>query len=136
MSKDMLEILNYGEVDMKILQDVKSVLDFASEEDTGFDSRLIMELDGVIGELSQLVRLNKSFVMGDDSKWDQLLDKPDPQMLRLIKQYVYLNIRIKFDPPTGSVLSSLEKSLQSTAHRIIIQKEEFNEQSSKTAPSD
>lgn len=136
MSKDMLEILNYGEVDMKILQDVKSVLDFASEEDTGFDSRLIMELDGVIGELSQLVRLNKSFVMGDDSKWDQLLDKPDPQMLRLIKQYVYLNIRIKFDPPTGSVLSSLEKSLQSTAHRIIIQKEEFNEQSPKTAPSD
>lgn len=136
MLKDMLEILNYGEVDMTILQDVKSVLDFASEEDTGFDSRLIMELDGVIGELSQLVRLNKSFVMGDDSKWDQLLDNLDPQMLRLIKQYVYLNIRIKFDPPTGSVLSSLEKSLQSTAHRIIIQKEEFNEQSPKTAPSD
>ena len=136
MLKDMLEILNYGEVDMTILQDVKSVLDFASEEDTGFDSRLIMELDGVIGELSQLVRLNKSFTMGDDSKWDQLLDDPDPQMLRLIKQYVYLNIRIKFDPPTGSVLSSLEKSLQSTAHRIIIQKEEFNEQSPKTAPSD
>ena len=136
MLKDMLEILNYGEVDMTILQDVKSVLDFASEEDTGFDSRLIMELDGVIGELSQLVRLNKSFVMGDDSKWDQLLDNIDPQMLRLIKQYVYLNIRIKFDPPTGSVLSSLEKSLQSTAHRIIIQKEEFNEQSPKTAPSD
>lgn len=136
MLKDMLEILNYGEVDMTILQDVKSVLDFASEEDTGFDSRLIMELDGVIGELSQLVILNKSFVMGDDSKWDQLLDNIDPQMLRLIKQYVYLNIRIKFDPPTGSVLSSLEKSLQSTAHRIIIQKEEFNEQSPKTAPSD
>lgn len=136
MLKDMLEILNYGEVDMTILQDVKSVLDFASEEDTGFDSRLIMELDGVIGELSQLVRLNKSFAMGDDSKWDQLLDNPDPQMLRLIKQYVYLNIRIKFDPPIGSVLSSLEKSLQSTAHRIIIQKEEFNEQSPKTAPSD
>lgn len=136
MSKDMLEILNYGEVDMTILQDVKSVLDFASEEDTGFDSRLIMELDGVIGELSQLVRLNKSFTMGNDSKWDQLLDDPDPQMLRLIKQYVYLNIRIKFDPPIGSVLSSLEKSLQSTAHRMIIQKEEFNEQSPKTAPSD
>lgn len=136
MSKGMLEILNYGEVDMTILQDVKSVLDFASEEDTGFDSRLIMELDGVIGELSQLVRLNKSFVMDSDSKWEQLLDDPDPQMLRLLKQYVYLNIRIKFDPPTGSVLSSLEKSLQSTAHRIIIQKEEFNEQSPKTAPSD
>jgi len=129
MLKEQLEIPNYGEVDMTILQDVKSVLDFASEEDTGFDSRLIMELDGVIGELSQLVLLTKDFVMTEESKWEQLLNNTDPQMLRLIKQYVYLNIRIKFDPPTGSVLSSLEKSLQSTAHRIIIQKEGCNEQS-------
>lgn len=127
MLKEHLEILNYGEVDMTILKDVKSVLDFASEEDDGFDSRLIMELDGIIGELSQLTQLNKDFVMGEDSNWEQLLKTKDQQLIRLIKQYVYLNIRIKFDPPAGSVLSSLEKSIQSTAHRIIIQKEDFNE---------
>lgn len=127
MLKEHLEILNYGEVDMTILKDVKSVLDFASEEDDGFDSRLIMELDGIIGELSQLTQLNKDFVMGEDSNWEQLLNAKDQQLIRLIKQYVYLNIRIKFDPPAGSVLSSLEKSIQSTAHRIIIQKEDFNE---------
>lgn len=121
---------------MTILKDVKSVLDFASEEDNGFDSRLIMELDGIIGELSQLAQLNKDFVMGEDSNWEQLLNTNDQQLIRLIKQYVYLNIRIKFDPPAGSVLSSLEKSIQSTAHRIIIQKEEFNEQQPTTAPSD
>ena len=136
MLKEHLEILNYGEVDMTILKDVKSVLDFASEEDNGFDSRLIMELDGIIGELSQLTQLNKDFVMGEDSNWEQLLNTNDQQLIRLIKQYVYLNIRIKFDPPAGSVLSSLEKSIQSTAHRIIIQKEEFNEQRPTTAPSD
>lgn len=121
---------------MTILQDVKSVLDFASEEDNGFDSRLIMELDGIVGELSQLTQLNKDFVMSADSKWEQLLNNNDNHLLRLAKQYVYLNIRIKFDPPIGSVLSSLEKSIHSTAHRIIIQKEEFNEQQSQTAPSD
>ena len=130
------EIQNYGEVDMTILQDVKSVLDFASEEDTGFDSRLIMELDGIVGELSQLTQLNKEFVMNEDSKWEQLLNTKDEQLIRLIKQYIYLNARVKFDPPIGTVLSSLEKSIQSTAHRIIIQKEEFNEQQPKTAPSD
>mgnify|MGYP003084269843 FL=1 len=121
---------------MTILQDVKSVLDFASEEDNGFDSRLIMELDGIVGELSQLTQLNKDFVMSADSKWEQLLNNNDNHLLRLAKQYVYLNIRIKFDPPIGSILSSLEKSIHSTAHRIIIQKEEFNEQQSQTAPSD
>lgn len=112
---------------MSILNDVKTTLDFASEEDTGFDSRLIMELDGIIGELSQLTNLSSEFEMTADSGWDSLLPKKDPNLLRLIKQFIYINIRIKFDPPSGSVLTSLEKSLSSTAQRIIIQKEEFNE---------
>lgn len=125
---------------MTILNDVKTTLDFASEEDTGFDSRLIMELDGIIGELSQLALLNPEFVMSKDAKWESLLHINDPNLLRLTKQFVYINIRLKFDPPTGSVLTSLEKSLQSTAHRIIIQKEEFNDperiNESRTTPRD
>lgn len=125
---------------MTILNDVKTTLDFASEEDTGFDSRLIMELDGIIGELSQLALLNPEFVMSKDVEWESLLHVNDPNLLRLTKQFIYINIRLKFDPPTGSVLTSLEKSLQSTAHRIIIQKEKFNDperiNESRTTPRD
>lgn len=125
---------------MTILNDVKTSLDFASEEDTGFDSRLIMELDGIIGELSQLALLNPEFVMSKDANWESLLHVNDPNLLRLTKQFIYINIRLKFDPPAGSVLTSLEKSLQSTAHRIIIQKEKFNDperiNESRTTPRD
>lgn len=125
---------------MSILNDVKTTLDFASEEDTGFDSRLIMELDGIIGELSQLTFVNNSFVINTDAEWKGLLDIDDQNLLRLVKQFIYINIRLKFDPPTGSVLTSLEKSLQSTAHRIIIQKEKFNDperlNESRTTPRD
>lgn len=125
---------------MTILNDVKTTLDFASEEDTGFDSRLIMELDGIIGELSQLTFVNNNFVMTKDSEWAGLLDIDDQNLLRLAKQFIYINIRLKFDPPAGSVLTSLEKSLQSTAHRIIIQKEKFNDperlNESRTTPRD
>lgn len=125
---------------MTILNDVKTTLDFASEEDTGFDSRLIMELDGIIGELSQLALLNPEFVMSKDANWESLLHANDPNLLRLTKQFIYINIRLKFDPPAGSVLTSLEKSLQSTAHRIIIQKEKFNDperiNESRTTPRD
>lgn len=125
---------------MTILNDVKTTLDFASEEDNHFDSRLIMELDGIIGELSQLTFVNNSFVMSNDAEWMSLLDIDDPNLLRLVKQFIYINIRLKFDPPTGSVLTSLEKSLQSTAHRIIIQKEKFNDperlNESRTTPRD
>ena len=125
---------------MSILNDVKTTLDFASEEDTGFNSRLIMELDGIIGELSQLTFVNNSFVMSTDAEWKGLLDIDDQNLLRLVKQFIYINIRLKFDPPAGSVLTSLEKSLQSTAHRIIIQKEKFNDperlNESRTTPRD
>ena len=125
---------------MTILNDVKTTLDFASEEDNHFDSRLIMELDGIIGELSQLTFVNNSFVMSNDAEWAGLLDINDQNLLRLVKQFIYINIRLKFDPPTGSVLTSLEKSLQSTAHRIIIQKEKFNDperlNESRTTPRD
>lgn len=125
---------------MTILNDVKTTLDFASEEDNHFDSRLVMELDGIIGELSQLALLNPTFVMSNNSEWDSLLHVNDPNLLRLTKQFIYINIRLKFDPPTGSVLTSLEKSLQSTAHRIIIQKEKFNDperiNESRTTPRD
>ena len=125
---------------MTILNDVKTTLDFASEEDTGFDSRLIMELDGIVGELSQLALLNPEFVMSKDANWESLLHVNDPNLLRLTKQFIYINIRLKFDPPSGSVLTSLEKSLQSTAHRIIIQKEKFNDperiNESRTTPRD
>lgn len=125
---------------MTILNDVKTTLDFASEEDNHFDSRLIMELDGIIGELSQLTFVNNGFVMSNDAEWTGLLDINDQNLLRLVKQFIYINIRLKFDPPTGSVLTSLEKSLQSTAHRIIIQKEKFNDperlNESRTTPRD
>ena len=125
---------------MTILNDVKTTLDFASEEDNNFDSRLIMELDGIIGELSQLALLNPAFVMSKDAEWESFLHVNDPNLLRLTKQFIYINIRLKFDPPTGSVLTSLEKSLQSTAHRIIIQKEKFNDperiNESRTTPRD
>lgn len=125
---------------MTILNDVKTTLDFASEEDNHFDSRLIMELDGIIGELSQLTFVNNSFVMSNDAEWPGLLDIDDQNLLRLVKQFIYINIRLKFDPPAGSVLTSLEKSLQSTAHRIIIQKEKFNDperlNESRTTPRD
>lgn len=110
-----------------ILSDVKSTLDFASEEDSGFDERLIIEIDGIVGELSQFTYINSSFEMTKESKWAQLLKHDDPFSLRLAKQYVYIAARIRFDPPTGSILTSLEKSLNNTAHRLIIQKENFDE---------
>lgn len=128
-SKESLVIQNYGEVLMsKILDDVKSTLDFASEEDSGFDSRLLLEIDGIVGTLSQLTKVHQDCDITKDTEWDQLLKESDKHLLRLVKQYIFLSIRVVFDPPAGSVLTTLTTSINNTAHRIIIQKGEYNEQ--------
>ena len=129
MWKESLVTQNYGEVLMsKILDDVKSTLDFASEEDSGFDSRLLLEIDGVVGTLSQLTKVRPDCNITKDTEWDQLLKESDKHLLRLVKQYIFLSIRVVFDPPSGSVLTTLTTSINNTAHRIIIQKGEYNEQ--------
>ena len=110
----------------KILDDVKTTLDFASEEDTGFDSRLLLEIDGALGTLSQLTNVRPEVDVTNETEWDQLLYSGDKHLLRLVKQYVYISVRIIFDPPTGSVLTTLTSSLNNLAHRIIIQKEVYN----------
>lgn len=129
MWKESLVIQNYGEVLMsKILDDVKSTLDFASEEDSGFDSRLLLEIDGIVGTLSQLTKIHADCDITKDTEWGQLLKESDKHLLRLVKQYIFLSIRVVFDPPAGSVLTTLTTSINNTAHRIIIQKGEYNEQ--------
>lgn len=129
MWKESLVTQNYGEVLMsKILDDVKSTLDFASEEDSGFDSRLLLEIDGIVGTLSQLTKVRPDCDITKDTEWSQLLKESDKHLLRLVKQYIFLSIRVVFDPPAGSVLTTLTTSINNTAHRIIIQKGEYNEQ--------
>lgn len=110
----------------KILDDVKTTLDFASEEDTGFDSRLLLEIDGALGILSQLTNVHPEVEVTKETKWDQLLHSSDKHLLRLVKQFIYISVRLVFDPPAGSVLTTLTTSLNNLSHRIIIQKEVYN----------
>lgn len=110
----------------KILDDVKTTLDFASEEDTGFDSRLLLEIDGALGTLSQLTNVHPEVEVTNETEWDQLLHSSDKHLLRLVKQFIYISVRLVFDPPAGSVLTTLTTSLNNLSHRIIIQKEVYN----------
>jgi len=110
----------------KILDDVKTTLDFASEEDTGFDSRLLLEIDGALGTLSQLTNVHPEVEVTKETQWEELLRSSDKHLLRLVKQFIYISVRIVFDPPAGSVLTTLTTSLNNLSHRIIIQKEVYN----------
>ena len=69
---------------------------------------------------------SKHFEVTKETQWEELLHSSDKHLLRLVKQFIYISVRIVFDPPAGSVLTTLTTSLNNLSHRIIIQKEVYN----------
>lgn len=84
-----------------ILTSIKKLLGIA-EDYTHFDSDIIMHINSVFNDLSSLgVTSANGFAISDGTAtWDQLL--PDDKHLEVIKSYIYLRVRLLFDPPSNS----------------------------------
>jgi hypothetical protein len=90
-----------------ILLSTKKALGIPPEE-TAFDPDILLHLNSVFAELSQLgVGPETTFeVQSEDTLWEEFTANRD---LAMVKSYVYLEVRLMFDPPTASLLSSLER---------------------------
>lgn len=84
-----------------ILTSVKKMLGI-TEECKDFDPDIIMHINTVLMILTQLgVGPEEGFYIEDDSSfWDDFVK--DLSKLEAIKTYVYMKVRLMFDPPTGS----------------------------------
>lgn len=128
LSKDNLAIPNYGD-EMTILEYVKTKVDIEHEEgDNTFDNRLLIDIESALAELQQLTELKLQDGITDKTTFEDILESTDDGLLMLCKTFVGICVRLTFDPPSGSVLTSLEKSKDTIASRITIQpKEVLNE---------
>lgn len=128
LSKDNLAIPNYGD-EMTILEYVKTKVDIEHEEgDNIFDGRLLIDIESALAELQQLTELKLQDGVTDKTTFEDILESTDEGLLMLCKTFVGICVRLTFDPPSGSVLTSLEKSKDTIASRITIQpKEVLNE---------
>lgn len=128
LSKDNLAIPNYGD-EMTILEYVKTKVDIEHEEgDNTFDNRLLIDIESALAELQQLTELKLQDGITDKTTFEDILESTDEGLLMLCKTFVGICVRLTFDPPSGSVLTSLEKSKDTIASRITIQpKEVLNE---------
>lgn len=128
LSKDNLAIPNYGD-EMTILEYVKTKVDIEHEEgDNTFDGRLLIDIESALAELQQLTELKLQDGITDKTTFEDILESTDEGLLMLCKTFVGICVRLTFDPPSGSVLTSLEKSKDTIASRITIQpKEVLNE---------
>ena len=86
-----------------ILNSIKKMLGI-SEEYTNFDTDIIMHINSVFFILTQLgVGPSNGFTIKDKNDiWSDFTTASD---LELVKSYVYLKVRLLFDPPSSSSVS-------------------------------
>lgn len=92
-----------------------------------FDMDIIIHINSVFSILDQLgLRgANKKgpfYIRGEEEKWSDFLI--DPSYLEMVKSYIYLRVRLLFDPPdTGVLHEAIERQIQEFEWRINIQVE-------------
>ena len=117
-----------GENMDNILSSIKKLLGIPTEE-TAFDSDIIMHINSVFMILNQLgIGPTDGFTISDDyALWSDFI--PDGQNLELVKSYMYMKVRLMFDPPSSSaVLSAMEKSSSEFEWRLNVQAETKTEE--------
>lgn len=103
-----------------ILTSIKKLLGI-TEEYEHFDADIIMHINSVFMVLNQLgVGPAEGFYIEDDkATWDKYLT--DPAKLQMVKSYIYLKVRLLFDPPVnGTVINSMKEQINEFEWRLNI----------------
>lgn len=102
-----------------ILTSIKKLLGI-TEEYTHFDADIIMHINSAFMVLNQLGvgPANGFFIEDDSTTWSEYLG--DPTELQLVKSYMYMKVRMMFDPPTGSVLTSMKEQINEFEWRLNV----------------
>ena len=93
-----------------ILTSIKKLLGIA-EDDTSFDPDIIMHINSVFMVLRQLgVGPPEGFVIeGEDAVWSDFVS--GNTLIESIKTYMYMKVRLIFDPPTSTAMIDSMKRL-------------------------
>ena len=109
-----------------ILISIKKMLGISKEYDA-FDAVLIMHINTVFMNLSQLgVGPSEGFSIIDEAdKWSDFISE-DPR-LESIKSYIYLKVRLLFDPPmNSSVMDSIALQIKELEWRLNVESESID----------
>lgn len=106
-----------------ILNSTKKMLGIEAEY-AAFDIDVIMHINTIFSVLNQMgIGPETSFAIEDDTPtWDTFLG--GDLRLNPVKTYVYLRVRILFDPPTTSyLLDAMKQQIQELEWRLNVQRE-------------
>ena len=106
-----------------ILTSIKKLLGIA-EEYTHFDTDIMIHINSVLMDLQQLgVGPEDGFKIDNvEDAWSEFL--PSDKNLEAVKTYIYLRVRIIFDPPTnGAVMEAYKQEINKLEWRLNVQAE-------------
>ena len=104
-----------------ILTSIKKLLGI-TEDYTHFDNDIIMHINTVFLNLAQLgVGPENGFSIEDEStEWTDFLTA-DHKLFEAAKSYVYLKVRLLFDPPTSSaVMEAINRNISEIEWRLTV----------------
>lgn len=108
-----------------ILTSIKKLLGIA-EEYEHFDPDIVTHINSAFFTLTQLgVGPSEGFSINDASaKWDDFLSKVNSKNLEAVKTYVYLKVKLLFDPPlTSSVTEAIKGQISEYEWRLNVEAE-------------
>lgn len=103
-----------------ILNSIKKLLGIG-EEYKHFDSDIIMHINSVLMILNQIgVGPSDGFSISDEtSTWDDFTN--DMLSVEAVKTYVYLKVKLIFDPPSSSsVIESINRQISELEWRLSV----------------
>lgn len=108
-----------------ILDNTKKVLGIDASY-TVFDVDIMMHINSAFNTLTQLgLGPPVGFMILDDTAvWADFFD-PVHGLMQSVKTYIYLRVRLLFDPPgTSFVIASMERQILELEWRLNVQREE------------
>lgn len=112
-------------VDDSILTTTKKMLGL-SDDYTPFDTDIILHINSVFSTLTQLgIGPTAGFAIEDKSAtWDEFLGVN--LRLNLVKSYMYLRVKLLFDPPaTSYALGAMKEQIQESEWRMNVERESY-----------
>ena len=100
-----------------ILESIKKLLGAENLEE--FDENLVIFINGALNTLTQNgVGSAKGFrINGSDEKWSDFITNPNIELYELCKEFVYLRVKVIFDP--ASMSSYALKACQDQANEDL-----------------
>lgn len=104
-----------------ILTSIKKLLGIAPEYDH-FDSDIVMHINTVLSVLTQLgIGPEDGFsIESAEQTWDQFITTT-PHRFSMVKSFVYLKVRLMFDPPQSSAaIDSINRQISELEWRLFV----------------